>query len=100
MAKVEISEAIDGLKSGLVSLALGGVVVLAGGLVLLAAAVLGLDLLIGQPALSALIVGLAVIAIGVAILLNGRSALSKEEVGPDKIVPSLREDAEMIRKHF
>lgn len=100
LAKLEISEGIDALQSALVSMAVGGVVVFAGFLVLLAAAVLGLDRLIEEPAVSALIVGSVVTAIGVTMLLNGRRTLSDDKVGPDKIAPSLRQDAELVQKHI
>ena len=100
LAKLEISEAFDALQSAFVSLALGGVVAFAGLLVLLAAAVLGVDRLIASPALSALLVGAVVTGIGVTLLLNGKRTLGDDKLGPDKIAPSLRQDAELIRKHM
>jgi hypothetical protein len=100
LAKLEVSEALHALGTAATSFAIGGVLAFGGFLVLLAAAVLGLDLVIGQPALSALIVGIVVAGAGAAIALNGKRALASEKLGPDKLAPSLERDVELVQKHI
>ena len=100
LAKLEVSEALQALQTAATSFVIGGVLAMGGFLVLLAAAVLGLDLLIGQPALSALIVGVIAAVTGIAIALNGKRALGTDTLGPDKIAPSLERDAELVQKHI
>jgi Putative Actinobacterial Holin-X, holin superfamily III len=75
----------------------GGAVAYGGFLVLLAAAVgllvtLGLDLW-----LSALIVGLLVIGIGLLLVQRGRSQLEAGSLAPEKTIETLKEDAEWAK---
>ena len=100
LAKLEVSEALEALQKAAVSFAIGGVLAFGGFLVLLLAAVLGLDLIVRQPALSALIVGIVVVAAGAAVAFGGKKALETKTLGPDKIGPSLKRDAELVQKHI
>lgn len=75
----------------------GGAIAYGGFLVLLAAAVgllasLGLDLW-----LAALIVGLVVVGIGVALVQRGRTQLEAASLAPTKTIESLKEDAEWAK---
>ncbi len=100
LAKAELAEKASQAASGAVSLAIGGLVAFAGLLVLLDAAVYGVAALLGDAPLwaSALIVGVVVLGVGMALLLRGRSNLKAESLTPRRTVESLRQDAEMIKE--
>jgi hypothetical protein len=100
LAKAEASEKFSQATAGAASLAIGGLVAFAGLLVLLDAAVYGLAALFeGLPFwASALIVGVVVLGVGMALLLKGRSNLKAENLAPRRTAASLRQDAEMIKE--
>jgi hypothetical protein len=99
LAKVEISQKVSRLETGIVSLAIGGAVAFAGALVLLAAAMLGVDALLHLPWLSALIVGGAITLVGIGLLVKGRSDLAAADVTPERSVESLRKDKDLAMRH-
>lgn len=99
LAKLEISENIAALKTGAVQLLVALPLIFGGFLVVLAAAVLGLDLWLQRPWLSALIVGVSVVVAGLAAVAAGRARLASEEIVPQRSLESLREDKEMIQEH-
>jgi hypothetical protein len=69
-----------------------------GFLALLAALIFGLVAL-GLPAwLSALIVGLAVVAIGYFLVQKGRDALKRDNLVPRQTIETLKEDAEWAKQ--
>jgi len=98
LTRLETSQAITRLETGLSSLVIGGVVAWAGFLVLLAAAVLGLDLALHRPWLSASIVGAVAVALGAVLLAVGKSRL--DHLTPERSLRSLRRDAELVREHL
>ena len=98
LTRLETSQAITRLETGLSSMAIGGVVTWAGFLVLLAAAVLGLDLAVQKPWLSALIVGGVAAALGAVLLALGKSRLT--HLTPERSLRSLRRDTELVREHL
>ncbi len=71
----------------------GGALAHAGLLVLLAAFVLGLAQLGVTPWLSALIVALATMAIGYALVSKGRASLSRASLAPTQTIETLKETA-------
>jgi len=98
LARLEMSQAIARIETGVSSMAIGGVVAVAGFLVLLAAAVLGLDLVVHAPWLSALIVGGVAVAIGAVLLAVGKSRLT--HLTPERSLRSLRRDTELVQEHL
>ena len=80
-------------------LAAGGLIAFSGWLVLLAAAVLGLSHILA-PWLAALIVGLAVLALGGALLIFGKSRVRTDAVVPRRTINSLREDGAWLRNQL
>jgi hypothetical protein len=78
-------------------MAAGGICVFAGLLVLLAAAVLGLATVL-PPWLSALIIGVLVVALGAGLLLLGKNRLNAEALTPQRTLRSLREDQIWIKE--
>jgi len=75
------------------SIAAGGALVHAGLLVLLAAFVIGLAQLGVTPWLSALIVALATMGIGYALVSKGRANLSRASLAPTQTIETLKETA-------
>ena len=97
LARTEITANAVRTGKNATLIGVGGVVAYGGFLVLLAAAVgllttLGLDLW-----LSALIVGLAVIGIGLLLVQRGRSQLEAASLAPTKTIETLKEDAEWAK---
>lgn len=101
LAKTEMSEKVSQVSTGLVSLALGGLVLFAGILVLLDALVFGLSELMPTnltPWLPALIVGVIVAVIGAILLQKGRSNLQTTNLMPQRTAASLQRDTETIKE--
>jgi len=98
LARLAMSQAITRVETGMSSMALGGIVALAGFLVLLAAAVLGLDLVVHTPWLSALIVGGVAVVLGAVLLALGKSRFT--HLTPERSLRSLRRDTELVEEHL
>ncbi len=94
--KAELSEKLTRTGIGAASLAAGGVIAFSGWFALLAAAILGLSLVLA-PWLSALIVGVIVIALGAGLAWFGKSRLKADALVPHRTLNSLREDQAWIR---
>jgi hypothetical protein len=97
LARAEVTEKISVAGSGVTTLAIGGILLLAGVLVLLAAAVLGLgtEMPLWQ---SALIVGAVTSIVGLLFVLGGRSRLSARALTPERTMRTVREDAQFARR--
>jgi len=96
LAKTEMSEKAGQAAGGVAFLAAGGFVAFAGLLVLLACAVLALSLVV-QPWLAALIVGVAVVGLGVVLMLMGRNRLRPANLQPNRTMETLRDDKDWAR---
>ena len=94
--KAELNEKLARIGLGAGTLAAGGVIAFSGWLALLAAAILGLSHVLA-PWLSALIIGVFVLAIGVGLALFGKSRLKADALVPRRTLNSLREDEAWIR---
>jgi hypothetical protein len=94
--KAELSGKLTRMGVGAAALATGGVIAFSGWLALLAAAILGLSHVLA-PWLSALIVGVFVLAVGVGLALFGKSRLNADALLPHRTLNSLREDEAWIR---
>jgi Putative Actinobacterial Holin-X, holin superfamily III len=94
--KAELNEKLGRIGVGAGALAAGGVIAFSGWLALLAAAIIGLSYVLA-PWLSALIVGVVVIALGVGLALFGKSRLRADALVPRRTLNSLREDETWIR---
>jgi len=104
LAKAEISEKINQVNSGIVSLITGGVVAFVGLLFLLQAVTIVLAQLLEpitqQPWVAPLIVGVIVAIIGAVLLQKGRRNLKAEALVPKRSAESLRHDRELLREHY
>lgn len=94
--KAELSEKLTRAGLGTGALAAGGLIAFSGWLALVAAAILGLSYALA-PWLSALIVGVLVIALGGGLVLFGKSRLNADALVPRRTLNSLREDEAWIR---
>jgi hypothetical protein len=94
--KAELNEKLGRMGVGAGALAAGGLIAFSGWLALVAAAILGLSYALA-PWLSALIIGLFVLAIGGGLALFGKSRLRADALVPRRTLNSLREDEAWIR---
>jgi hypothetical protein len=94
--KAELNEKLGRMGVGAGALAAGAVITFSGWLALVAAAILGLSHVLA-PWLSALIVGILVIALGAGLALFGKSRLKADALVPHRTLNSLREDEAWIR---
>jgi hypothetical protein len=96
LLKAELSGKLTRMGVGAAALAAGAVIAFSGWLALLAAAILGLSHVLA-PWLSALIIGVVVIALGAGLALFGKSRLKADALVPHRTLNSLREDEAWLR---
>lgn len=99
LAKAEMSQKVSQVGTGIGSIASAGAVLMCGLLVLLASAVLGLDVYLETPWLSALIVGAIVVVIGFVMLKSGQKKLKSTNLMPQRTMAEVREDKDMAQHH-
>jgi hypothetical protein len=97
LARVEMSTKISRATRHVAAIALGGVIALAG-VFKLAACVLLLVRAGLAPWLSALIVGIALAAVGALIARQAMAALSREDLRPTETIETLKETTEWKRQ--
>lgn len=103
LAKAELSEKVTQIQTAIISLAVGGAILLAAILFLLDAVVNGLAQVLPPeqaPWLAPLIVGAVVGIIGFVVLAKGRRDLEARSLAPTRTMHSLRRDAELTREHL
>jgi hypothetical protein len=107
LARAELSEKVREAGSGVALLAAGGMIILIGLFFIVQAAVFGLVALLDVwlPAevavwLGPLLVGLAAVLIGWALLSSGRNKLSAETLALQRTAQSVREDTALVREHL
>lgn len=103
LAKVELSEKVSQIQTAIISLAVGGAILLAAVLLLLDAAVNALAQVLPPeqaPWLAPVIVGVVVGIIGFVALAKGRRDLEARSLAPTRTMHSLRRDAELTKEHF
>jgi hypothetical protein len=100
LAKAELTQSATEAARGIGMLVAGGAVAYAGMLFLLLAVVFGLIEAGLDAWLSALIVGLVVVAIGAVLVLRARESLKPANLAPQKTVETLKEDAEWAKEQI
>jgi hypothetical protein len=103
LAKAEMSEKLTQLGLAIAALVAGALVFFGGFLVLLDSAVFGLGRVLepyGLPALAALIVALATMAVGIVILMIGRNNLKPTHLAPTRTAESLRRDKDLVKEQM
>jgi hypothetical protein len=97
LAKAEVSTALDHIKAGVLSLAIGLGVLFVGFIVLLFAAAEALSLVVASW-LAYLIVGGVVAIIGLILLMKAKKNLNPESMVPNRTIDSLKKDEAMVRR--
>lgn len=98
LAKAELTQKASRVGRDIGFLAVGGLVLYAGLLAIIAALIIILGT-VGVPWwLSALLVGLVVVAIGGFLVQRGLQALKKEDLAPKQTIQTIKEDAEWIKE--
>ena len=100
LAKAELTQSATEAARGIGMLVAGGAVAYAGLLFLLLAIVFGLIEVGWDPWVSALVVGLVVVAIGAILVLRARESLKPANLAPQKTVETLKEDAAWAKEQI
>jgi xanthine/uracil permease len=100
LAKAELTQSATEAARGIGMLIAGGAVAYAGLLFLLLAIVFGLIEAGWDAWLSALVVGLVVIAIGAVLVLRARESLKPANLAPRRTVETLKEDQEWAKEQI
>jgi len=97
LAKQEMREKVDVLRSGAVTIAIGGLIGFVALLTLTAAAVAGLAHVM-DTALAALLVGVVLAAIGGGIAYSGIGRIKQTSLKPEQTIETLEEDKEWLKQ--
>ena len=100
LAKAELTQSATEAARGIGMLVAGGAVAYAGLLFLLLAIVFGLIEVGWDPWVSALVVGLVVVAIGTILVLRARESLKPANLAPRRTVETLKEDQEWAKEQI
>jgi hypothetical protein len=100
LAKAELTQSATEVARGIGMLVAGGAVAYTGLLFLLLAIVFGLIEAGWDAWLSALIVGLVVVAIGAVLVLRARESLKPANLAPQKTIETVKEDAAWAKEQI
>ena len=100
LAKAELTKSATEAARGIGMLVAGGAVAYAGLLFLLLAIVFGLIEAGWDAWLSALVVGLVVVAIGAVLVLRARESLKPANLAPRRTLETLKEDQEWVKEQI
>lgn len=97
LAKAEISESSSRAKAGVAALIGAVSTLLAGSLAVVAAIILGLAKIM-EPWLAALIVGVAITAVGLALLFSARKKLVPPHIEIERTRAAVRNDVDVLAR--
>lgn len=97
LIRSEISDKITQVEIGGGSIAAGAICLLVALFVLAQALIVALGSFMGD-AWAALLVGVAIAGIGVALLFKGRNDLSPSNLSPDRTARQLRKDGQLVKE--
>ena len=97
LAKQEMGEKLETVRSGAITASIGGVIGLIGVMALTAAAIIGLGRLIG-PGWSALIIGAVLALAGAMIAMKGMSQIKQTSLKPEQTIETLEEDKRWLKE--
>jgi hypothetical protein len=100
LAKAELTQSATEAARGIGMLVAGGAVAYAGLLFLLLAIVYGLIEAGWDAWLSALVVGLVVVAVGAILVLRARESLKPANLAPRRTIETLKEDQEWAKEQI
>jgi hypothetical protein len=99
LTRTEVSQKIEQAATGMATLLLGGLTAVGGLMALVAAAVIAVnEYLIHEWALSALIVGVVVMALGGAIAMVGKQRMEARKLVPLRAARNVKEDVEFLKE--
>jgi len=96
LARAELTDSMQATKAGIASMVGGGAVLLSGLVVLLMSAVYGLSIVMA-PWLAALLVGAAVVVIGLVMVSAGKKKLEPAALRPDRTMHQLHKDSRAVK---
>lgn len=97
LAKAEFNQALKKIITGVILLAVGGVLATTGLSALVASAILGLTAY-WSPWVAALVVGVAIIVIGGILAMAGIRNFRAAEIMPDRTIRTLKDDAQAVKE--
>lgn len=100
LARAEVSEKVGQATGAVAFLLIGAVLMIPALVILLDAAVLALVENNWSPTLAALIIGGIALALGVVLMLVGKSRLSPSNLAPTRTVHQLQRDAATAQDHL
>jgi hypothetical protein len=100
LARTEVTTKAGAASRNVALIGIGGALAYAGLLAVLAATVLGLVQAGLDPWVAALLVGLAVVAAGGALIWRGRDGLGTTDLAPRRTVETLKDDAEWAKEQI
>ena len=100
LAKAELTQSATEAARGIGMLVAGGAVAYAGLFFLLLAIVFGLIEAGWDAWLSALVVGLVVVAVGAILVLRARESLKPANLAPRRTIETLKEDQEWAKEQI
>jgi hypothetical protein len=105
LGRAELSEKVQQMGAGIAALGAGGAIVLIGLFLIFQALVFGVSALLQfwvseavAEWLAPLLVGLIAVLVGWVLLAKGRSNLRPENLAPQRITDSLRQDAKLVKE--
>jgi len=99
LAKTELSEKLSRAGAGAAALAVGGLIVFLGMQALVAAAVIALAAVLGWWK-SALVIGVAVLLVGAALVIHGLFTLKAEHLTPSRTLAALKENSDWAKEQI
>ena len=97
LAKQEMGEKVETVRSGAVTTAFGAFVGLIGIMALTAAAIAGLATVVGVG-LSALIIGFALVLVGGGLAMKGIGQIKSTSLKPKETIKTLEEDKQWLKE--
>lgn len=95
LARAELTDSMRATKAAIASMVGGGAVLLSGLVILLMSAVYGLSNVV-EPWLAALLVGAAVVVIGMVMVSAGKKKLEPHAFKPDRTLHQMHKDKDAI----
>jgi uncharacterized integral membrane protein len=97
LAKQEMREKLESFRAGVMTVAIGGVVLLIATFALVAAAIIGLGYLVGHG-WAALIIGGVLALVGGVTAMAGLGQLKRTSLKPEQTIETLQEDKEWLKE--
>lgn len=97
LAKAEIREALKRISSGVIFMAVGGVIAFSALLVFCAAIVIGLSSVMG-PGLAALLTGVLLAVVAGILAFVGLRLVKKAHLAPDQTIQTLKETKRWLKE--